>query len=1643
MPELTWDQIESAPAGGGSAGASALTWDQIDSPAPAVPQGKPAGKRPMTQEESNAAGIRGLKKFGKDVIDVADMVLSTPAFIGSMAVRGATYVGGAMQGRTHKDISSAAKMGGEFFMEDAQKMYLANPIKQLFGAKKLDEKLGESHVARAMGAVQKYVDKGGQYVEHKTNGAVNADDVGFITDVVSTVAGGAAAKGTVKGAQKLASYLKKNKPLPDADMAAGKSSRAAAEDIINKYNNTPEGRENPVTRQTGQDVIDGYAQADKEIKTFNIAHDLILRGASKAEVERTIRKHKNLDVDGQMDAIMARRREVMQGASGDMIMTEGTKPDVGFPVDDTPQRLGFSGPPRGQDTPTGTAPPPAPLGLPAPPPRRVRYNGQATRAADEAQAAYEQSTRVPTKDGIPLEFDEAGGLRQAQPSPTEIPKPGALKTAVEKISAGRSFDLTAEEKVAWNKAKSLDLESGKIPKSQLGGVDRGAGRDALENIVPALGPLLAQEQHTLKTLERLPQNRTEFPKRLVEEQMKRSDVAEAERNALRNVLDNTPGDTVSAKALMQQVRMETGDYSLGKRVDEEYSDYGLDRIGRVSKRTAEQLNEWESADGAGDAPAVANTDSAATHVWQLPEHMELSYDNHFNDPRYFGHTRVFHQNNTRHVTEVQSDLMQRTKPSSMGREELLEANRNVQALKKQDEILYEALYKRDSRIVDMDTAEVPGRVADVLAKLSAANPDAPMLIADKLASTLTPEVKARYEARFGPNPEDYYTPIIKDRHKESPYEAQALLEDSMGDFRYGIQRQGQDLLKSTESAAISSQIGPMRKNWHRRLIREELADAARSGEKVVRFADADTVAKVEGWPSRQEAVAKEVRQAEADLAYWNKELLDYEDFVKSHGLSGESVANHRRAVANHIEAAQQEVTALKQILEDPKAPKFAPEHQGIYDRHKKDVESFVKSLGGKPVKDAEGHSWYEVPVTPLREGGGRSAMFGKVDQDLLTKVGAVGLGVAAVTFLSKEDSAAGNALGAAALLGLGVLAHSKSPAVRHSAEGAAKQLNEALGLVSTTLKNADERVWLRAVDHERRVLTETHRVLEEINPFVEAVRGLPKLEGQAVDLALKNGDLRSVTAVIKALGDQKALESWDKVQTFLKESGKELKELGVIKGTLPNYFPRVVKDLEGLLDSLGAQQKKGLEKALQDAEKKSLKASGQGLDELERSQVVNAYLAGRGGVGSGKPGFTKARVIEQVTPAMAKFYASSDDALVRYANQAVKAKERARFFGKDMVKDPDTGRFNLGASIGELVEKGIAEGKLDAKKAEDIRSVLQSRFGPGERSPVSVIKGYQNLTNAALLGNVFSSMVQLGDAGMAAYAYGMMPTIQTVVQIAAGRKKAGVKDLGLVDHISQEMASGSVEPLKIAGHEVSTAKFLDKIFKVTGFSAVDQFGKTVVINTALNKATRQVASPKGVGDLYARYGEAFGPDFGKLVEGLKTGELTPEVRLYLFAELSRFQPISKLEVPKAYMDNPNGRVIYMLRTYMLKQMDLVRRDALQDVAKGNVRKGATNLTKLVITLGTAGATTEAIRNWLLGREDEFELSDVPENFLKTMGWSQYVIDQAREGKPIQAIAGTIAPPFKVWDDILTQNKNADRYIPLIGPLLHEMNKEEK
>ena len=88
-----------------------------------------------------------------------------------------------------------------------------------------------------------------------------------------------------------------------------------------------------------------------------------------------------------------------------------------------------------------------------------QVTGQAAeRAAAEAAAA----ARQPTGRGAPLVFDERGRLVPEATAGGNIPIPTALESAVQKLSGTmvqgvrepQKFDMTAVERIAWNKAKA-------------------------------------------------------------------------------------------------------------------------------------------------------------------------------------------------------------------------------------------------------------------------------------------------------------------------------------------------------------------------------------------------------------------------------------------------------------------------------------------------------------------------------------------------------------------------------------------------------------------------------------------------------------------------------------------------------------------------------------------------------------------------------------------------------------------------------------------------------------------------------------------------------------------------------------------------------------------------------------------------------------------------------------------------------------------------------------------------------------------------------------------------------------------------------------------------------------------------------------
>jgi predicted Fe-Mo cluster-binding NifX family protein len=111
-------------------------------------------------------------------------------------------------------------------------------------------------------------------------------------------------------------------------------------------------------------------------------------------------------------------------------------------------------------------PPPSPESTMAGVESRRAYDLAAERAAAqqaEVQAAQQAPARAPTSGGVAFELDPiTGKLREVSQgmkgaTPDVMQNYGSsLESAVKKVSAGKAFDLTAEERIAFNKTK-VDL----------------------------------------------------------------------------------------------------------------------------------------------------------------------------------------------------------------------------------------------------------------------------------------------------------------------------------------------------------------------------------------------------------------------------------------------------------------------------------------------------------------------------------------------------------------------------------------------------------------------------------------------------------------------------------------------------------------------------------------------------------------------------------------------------------------------------------------------------------------------------------------------------------------------------------------------------------------------------------------------------------------------------------------------------------------------------------------------------------------------------------------------------------------------------------------------------------------------------------
>tara|TARA_R100001594_G_scaffold95013_1_gene129287 strand:+ start:124 stop:3048 length:2925 start_codon:yes stop_codon:yes gene_type:complete len=533
-----------------------------------------------------------------------------------------------------------------------------------------------------------------------------------------------------------------------------------------------------------------------------------------------------------------------------------------------------------------------------------------------------------------------------------------------------------------------------------------------------------------------------------------------------------------------------------------------------------------------------------------------------------------------------------------------------------------------------------------------------------------------------------------------------------------------------------------------------------------------------------------------------------------------------------------------------------------------------------------------------------------------------------------------------------------------------KAFNKVVTPISSAIKDISETVGMNLRNMDRKVHESIGNEMDILENFlnVTARQASPNLgkmsnEYESFQNHLFNGQYKEAQKIadehFPELGD-----SLETVSRLLNKKFDELKEVGVDVGYLENYFPRMVKDTSALLNALGSEKSSLVTRALKDlAEKKGLNRNDYlKLDEETISDTINKVLNGYIPTKAGLS-FTKTRKIEEMPVGLQQYYYSAPESIMLYIQNATREIEKRKLFGKSTSLD-ETGKFDIDASIGNLVQKELREGKITEEGADDLARMLKARFDGEKKVMGKAGAMVRDLQYMALLGQPDAALIQLGDIGVAAYLNGTKNAIGSLF----GKKRLDSEDLGIMNKVSDQIAA---EVANMNGFN----KSLNKVLKATGFRTIDKLGKDVLIDSSLKK-WQQLAS-KNPDVIRKKWGKHFEGETESVIGDLQKGNITDNVKLMVWNDLADAQPITLSEMPEAYLNNPNGRLLYALKTFALKQLDLTRRQIYREYKKGNKKEALKNAARYAAVVGGGNASVQTFRDHVMAAEVP-EIPDSPE-----------------------------------------------------------------
>jgi len=369
---------------------------------------------------------------------------------------------------------------------------------------------------------------------------------------------------------------------------------------------------------------------------------------------------------------------------------------------------------------------------------------------------------------------------------------------------------------------------------------------------------------------------------------------------------------------------------------------------------------------------------------------------------------------------------------------------------------------------------------------------------------------------------------------------------------------------------------------------------------------------------------------------------------------------------------------------------------------------------------------------------------------------------------------------------------------------------------------------------------------------------------------------------------------------------------------------------------------------------------------------------------------------------------------------------------------------------------------VQIKNAQQIIDDIGINANKGMASELDMIR---SLGYVGTIANPYGALMNVHDLFNASFELGLGNVIKAV--FAKGGVEFSPADMGLARQVFGEFVrkarKGTQKDIELLGGVTSGNKFIEGAAKASedllewsmkwsGFSKLDQFGKSRIMGASYNKARQDIAN--GTFDTKWQYSFSK-PEIQQLKKDIADGVTDSElVRDLVMFDLFKLQPINAAAQTAAGLANPNARIFYMLKGFAIKQFDLMERRIWKEWQAGNKKQALENLAKYVVLSGGGYGVVNEARQVLKGEAPDPAEGAVSALYqvgsvltFGAMGANDYGYDKFMND-PLDAMAKNLLPPLgatlpgAVLEDIADAARKGDPLpdetiyaLPIVGKTL--------